>query len=513
MLPANQTPPNLAAEPPNLAAGNSQYRPPQPIQGTSVNNAGFQPNLAPPSYPYAAYIGPSAGYHLPSCVSAGFPLSVEAFHQAVRRSALPPSVSTTPALQAESVAPTPVASSSGISRAPARRGNERMRDYRARQKSGQTVNTTQYEQDLANPDADGNIISARQLIIQWLQQPDNYRSVVGKSLAVKENVAGRVRELKEEAGCRVGRTNSAVAGKIKEIIDKAKLGADECTKTGWGVGNDGFASVEDKKNALFPEYWALEEVMHDTGTARPMHLHQSTAVPKDDFANARAVMLGHRPDEDEGSDEEFGPEKTLNTATTSGGGSPLANPPQPSPEQEGPPKEFESRRAEELYRRSLAHRTRDAVDAILIDSEGEETAPPNKKQNRGPDKKRARSSKTVSDTVTKADEAMLSKVEQLRQDAVKAMEAKLVYEKEKDSKEDDLRRREVAAREREVGLQVATGTIHQRDEFVRFCQRFPQDWNMAGRLAFGDKQRWDEVKEDMLAYAAEEMKSGPRIGE
>jgi hypothetical protein len=61
-----------------------------------------------------------------------------------------------------------------------------MRESRERARAGAINNSSQYEQDLAAPD--GKVLSAHDLILHWLQVAANYRSYVGKSAAVKEDV-------------------------------------------------------------------------------------------------------------------------------------------------------------------------------------------------------------------------------------------------------------------------------------------------------------------------------------
>ncbi|KAJ9091166.1 hypothetical protein QFC21_007311 [Naganishia friedmannii] len=185
------------------------------------------------------------------------------------------------------------------------------------------------------------------------------------------------------------------------------------------------------------------------------------------------------------------------------GTDPLANPSHESPEHEGRPREFESERAQNRFIVEDWRTEPRTPSMPYYWSDCDEISPPAKKRNKGPDKKHAKTSKIIEDTVTTADEAMLSKVDKMREEAVQAMKMKnkLAYEKEKDRKQDELRKREVAAREKEVALQVAAARKIQRDEFMRLCRKFPQDWDRAGRLAYGDKITWEELRDDMLAYA------------
>jgi hypothetical protein len=270
----------------------------------------------------------------------------------------------------------------------------------------------------------------------------------------------------------------------------------------------------EKKRALFPEYVALADVMQDTGTARPIHLHQSTSLPANDAERVQSIMFPRTSDVDCGRVIEDGRDQG-DTAAISGpsnrGGqanpapsaqpfysTALANPRHPTPAGDTPPRQFESARAEELYRRGLAHRTRDAIDEALLDSDAEEDRAPPAKRNK---QKRKTGSQTVTDTISASDQALITKVDEMRKEAIDVANKKFDYEQKPNEAEAALREREVAAREKEVNMQEHLMRNKLKEEFLALCRKFPDDWDLAGRMTFGGKEAWAEVAEDMKAHA------------
>jgi hypothetical protein len=89
-----------------------------------------------------------------------------------------------------------------------------------------------------------------------------------------------------------------------------------------------------------------------------------------------------------------------------------------SPEGGGPPQEFPSKRARELYNRSLFHKTKDALDSILLESDTENEPGPVNKQTRGRYKKKSAAGKIITEQLEKADTVLLKQVDDFTESCV-----------------------------------------------------------------------------------------------
>ncbi|KAJ9111262.1 hypothetical protein QFC22_006562 [Naganishia vaughanmartiniae] len=518
MLPYNQVPGNLD---PRVA----HYRPPltivRPFAIPSQQSAAIGP-----TYPYSAYIGPaSAQPSVPILPTHHIQASqTPAAHQ---QQVSPPTIPTSSAPAAtstngkQSTASTLPPSTTPPSKPPAKAGKKRMRECRERAQGGPALNSAQYEQDFARPDAQGNSLSAHDLIIQWLQVAENYRSFAGKGSSVKEAVGAKVRGLLEEVGCRPGRTDTAVAGKVRSTLripchhlmlppHRSKASSTKPNMARISARKQDMDWIQ-----LASHRWMFAVTNRRRGKGKIYHAGTSGYGRRceGDLAQGEHRDAPPSPTDTRPSSTTTNPSPSISRQPASYSTA-LADPHHDTPEGDSPPRHFESKRQEDLHRRGLAHRTCDTVDAALLNSSVEdaddeviEVEPP-AKRSKPSNKGKSKATKVVADAISSSDHILFGKLDDLRREAADAAKKRAEYEAKRNAEQDALREREVRAREKEVETRTLELRKQRRQErlaaqaeFLGHCRTFPDDWDMAGRLAFGGKEAWSEVAEDMKAYA------------